>query len=103
MPPVAGGCSLAYGPVANVCNTAVPVVNMVPVTTVTPIPNTVLPQMAVGAPVSKGVVPWAAGAVPAPVPPVGSFAKGVGPFGKGMSKTSGVVPGLYTSEAGIVW
>jgi hypothetical protein len=77
--PTAGGaCSVAYGPVANVCQSSVPVVNMVPVTTVTPLPNMVSPQVSVGQPM--GISPWGKGMM--------------SPWGKGMGAMGAGIPGV---------
>lgn len=125
--PTAGGaCSMAYGPVANICQSSVPVTQMVPVTRVTPIPNTVQPQVSVGQPM--GVSPWGKGTSPfgvpqglspfgipqgispfpgiAPmgaVPGLGSMSKSMGPWGATNQATTGIVPGMYTDGTAMVW
>lgn len=64
MPVPVSPCTTKMGPVANVCNSAKAVTQMIPVTSVTPIINPVPPQVMYGAPVTVGVsnVPgWGAG------------------------------------------
>lgn len=93
-----GNCTTAYGPVANICQSTMPVTRMVPVTeqipitTVMPIPNTVMPRTTMGAPMGAtmgmpmgagmGMAPWGKGAMVPPMAP-------------------GMMPGIYTTEAWI--
>jgi len=86
-----GNCTTAYGPVANICQSTMPVTRMVPVTeqipitTVMPIPNTVMPGTTMGAPMGATMGM-----------PVG----GMAPWGKG-AMVPGMMPGIYTTEAWI--
>lgn len=92
----AGGCATVYGPVANVCYGAVPVMQWVPTTTVTPIPNYVQPSVMMGAPTTAGFGG----------PGKGGYGKGMPggkaavPWGKSVG-ISAPVPGIYTSD--IYW
>jgi hypothetical protein len=78
------GCRTVMGPVAQVCETSVPVTEMVPVTrqvpitTVMPMPPGVMPQMYVGG-MPAGMGKGFGMGVP-PIPPI---------------------PGVYNTEAGV--
>lgn len=115
VPTAAGGCTSAYGPVANVCQSSVPVTQVVPVTrqvpvtSVTPIPSMVAPQVSVdGMPMAGlpyGAAPWGKGAM-APYGKGAAMPYGKGamlPYGKAVpvSVTTGLMPGLYTTDAWI--
>jgi|GEM_PF-2595225 len=130
-PTIGGACTTAYGPVANVCQSSIPGVQMVPVstvtpvTTVTPLPNTVAPQVAYGQTVPTGVAAYGKGAVPAATAPVAAAAAiapvaktavpavtvpwgGIstmsgaqGPWGASKQATTGIAPGIFTSEAAL--
>jgi hypothetical protein len=78
----APACVTKYGPVANVCKSAVPttqtvplaVTKLVPVSTITPVPGQVAPQTSFGKPIPVGATKV----------PTGCYAKGVPGFGKGV-------------------
>ena len=108
----AGACSTMYGPVANVCQSAVPFTGFIPATTVTPVPTGVVPQTSYGQPVTTQVgtpavaAPVVAQPFVAPVAPgVGAFSAFQSPWGGGKAGTVGAVPGIYTSEVGMpgIW
>jgi hypothetical protein len=95
-----GGCSTMYGPVANVCHSAIEHRTVTPVTTVTPIPSRVAPSVAYGTPATApgggyGVA-GAAGAAP-----LSFYGAGMGPWGYNVEAGTGWVPGIYTSDVAI--
>jgi len=82
-------CSIMYGPVANVCQSAVPVTKQVPVTTQVPI-TTVTP-------IPTGITPEV---YASPTPGLGAFGKGIAPtVGATPWGKAPLRPGAYTTEA----
>jgi hypothetical protein len=106
---VAPACATVLGPVANVCQQATAVTTVTPTTTVTPIPTAIAPQVYQGAPVVADVqtypLPAAAAplgkAVPTAVPGVGAFGQVITPWGAAVQATTGVVPGIYTTDVAL--
>jgi hypothetical protein len=88
-------CSTMYGPVANVCQSAVPVTQQVPVTT--QLPDTTQVPITTVTPIPTGITPQV---YAAPTP-------GLGAYGAGIAPTAGVAPwskaplrpGAYSTEA----
>jgi hypothetical protein len=80
-------CHTVYGPVANVCHGAIPQCNLIPTTSVIPIPNAVYPSFGYGPPVP----------IDGPYPPFGGPV-GYGPWGPASVGGTGWAPGIYTSE-----
>lgn len=92
------GCHVVYGPVANVCHGAVPQLNLIPTTSVTPIPNAVYPSFGYGAPVPVGGPPF--GGLPGygGPSPLSFYGSGYGPWGPVAGGGTGWAPGIYGSD-----
>jgi hypothetical protein len=92
-------CHTVYGPIANVCHGAIPQFNLIPTTSVVPIPNAVYPSFGYGPPVPiDGPYPPFDGPVGYGGSPVSFYGSGYGPFGPTPAGGTGWAPGIYNSE-----